>query len=204
MHAETIRPGDYYEDVFFHPCLCTAVDAEFVSGISLIDGSAPRTCDVKFSGIRKLTLDQVVKWKQSGPQDLDEPWHSLPDRQWWWPKPDEGVNPGGFLEHLFFISLLYLRNHAAEILGDPVIGWFEASVSVNDQLSPPRAHIAYRVNGSKQSALVKVEAHQEGRMWPISKIVLDTGVAEARVFSGESVRGCGRAGYTSLERTREG
>jgi hypothetical protein len=194
MQAEAIRPGDFYEDGFFHPCLCTSADAESVSGISLIDGSAPRTCDVKLGGVRKLTLDQVVKWKQSGPQDIDEPWCPLPDHQWWWPKPVEGVNPGGFLEHLFFSSLLYLRNHAAEILGNPVIGWFEASVAVNDQTNPPRAHISYRVNGSKRSALVEVEAHKEGRMWPISKIVLDTGVGEARVFSGESVRGCGRAG----------
>ena len=194
MHNETILPGDYYEDVFFHPCLCTSTDGESVSGISLIDGSAPRTSDLRLGNIRKLTLDQVMLWKESGPQELDEPWVPWPDRQWWWPKPVEGINPGYFLEHLFSYSLNFLRNYATETLGHPIVGWYDAAVSINLDSNSAQAQIEYRVNGSKCSAAVRVEAHKEGRMWPISKIALDPGAGKQQVFTGESVRGCGRAG----------
>ncbi|MEI2456387.1 hypothetical protein [Lysobacter firmicutimachus] len=46
-----VKLGDIYEDVFFHPCLCLGVDeAGFVWGVSLIDGSHPRTTDLHRSG----------------------------------------------------------------------------------------------------------------------------------------------------------
>jgi hypothetical protein len=52
---DLIKPGDIYEDSAFHPCLCVSVDVNegIVWGISLIDGSHPRTCDLFLSGIRK-------------------------------------------------------------------------------------------------------------------------------------------------------
>jgi hypothetical protein len=193
MSTESINPGDYYEDVFFHPCLCTSADGESVSGISLIDGSTPRTCDLKLSGVRRLTLDQVVMWKQAGPQDLDKAWVPLPDYQWWWPKPVKGLNPGDYLEHLFSFSLLFIRNHALDVLGGPIVGWFSESISVSYQANPPSTQIQYRVNGSKLRGTVTVTAQKEARMWPISRIVLDTGSGTPRTFEGESVRGCGRA-----------
>lgn len=33
-----IRPGDFYEDCAYHPCLCIRVFEDEVSGISLADG----------------------------------------------------------------------------------------------------------------------------------------------------------------------
>lgn len=43
---EAISPGDIYEDVFFHPCLCIGVEQGAAWGISLIEGSQPRTVDL--------------------------------------------------------------------------------------------------------------------------------------------------------------
>jgi hypothetical protein len=70
-----IRPGDIYEDVCFHPCLCIGVDeAGFAWGISLIDGSQPRSADLYMSGVRKLTPQQAWEWKQLGPEKVQELW----------------------------------------------------------------------------------------------------------------------------------
>lgn len=63
---EEFSPGDIYEDTFLHPCLCLEVDndAGDVWGISLIDGSCPRTTSLDFSGIRKLTIKEVFEIKK--------------------------------------------------------------------------------------------------------------------------------------------
>jgi len=76
---EIFRPGDIYEDCAYHPCLCTAVDGYEISGISLIDGSQPRGCDIEKCGVVKLTLDQALQWKMSGPPDVELP----PESRWW-------------------------------------------------------------------------------------------------------------------------
>lgn len=50
---EVFKPGDYYEDCAYHPCLCIAVDGQGgISGISLVDGSSPRCCDIAQCGVR--------------------------------------------------------------------------------------------------------------------------------------------------------
>jgi hypothetical protein len=64
------KPGDIYEDSFYHPVLCTHVDYENddISGISLIDGTQPRNCSLIHSGIRLLTLEESINIKTEGPQ----------------------------------------------------------------------------------------------------------------------------------------
>jgi hypothetical protein len=194
----TFRPGDYYEDCLLHPCLCVSVDddGDGVSGISLVDGSGPRSCSVKLCGIRKLTLEEAVLWKANGPQRLSEPWVPLPDKQWWWPRPIEGVNPGECLRHLFDFSLLFLRGHAEDLLGAPIHAWFMPTGSFNAGVGEAFARVEYEVKAPRvRTAIVRVEARREGRLWPISHIsVQPQGSAEPIVFSGEQVRGCGRAG----------
>ncbi len=37
-----IHVGDFFEECFWHPCLCKSVDGDDVDGISLVDGSIPR------------------------------------------------------------------------------------------------------------------------------------------------------------------
>jgi len=59
-------PGEIYEDCAYHPCLCVSVDKEGdeIWGISLIDGSHPRSCSLSHCGVIKLTVDQAWRIKQ--------------------------------------------------------------------------------------------------------------------------------------------
>ncbi|WP_371616722.1 hypothetical protein [Streptomyces sp. NBC_00454] len=46
-----IRVGDIYEDCSFHPVLCTDIEDNcglVLSGVSLIDGTHPRSCDARY------------------------------------------------------------------------------------------------------------------------------------------------------------
>ena len=71
LKASDLEPGDIYEDCAYHPCLCISVSGEDgVTGISLIDGSYPRGCDIAVCSLRKLTVEEAVKWKISGPSDV--------------------------------------------------------------------------------------------------------------------------------------
>ncbi len=81
-----IRPGDYYEDCAFHPCLCTRVEGDEINGVSLVDGSYPRGCSIGFCAVRKLSFEEALHWKYFGPKD-----RTLDDKSRWWydyPKHD--------------------------------------------------------------------------------------------------------------------
>jgi hypothetical protein len=83
MTESTIAPGKIYEDVFYHPCLCISVDEEMAWGISLIDGSYPRSCDLRMSGVRELSIAEAWQIKSNGPQDATVR-ASFPAEQRWW------------------------------------------------------------------------------------------------------------------------
>lgn len=76
-----LRPGDYYEDCAFHPCICTRVnvDDDEISGVSLVDGSHPRACSTRHCGVRKLTFAEALHWKFFGPAD-----QAVPAQNQWW------------------------------------------------------------------------------------------------------------------------
>jgi hypothetical protein len=74
-----IRPGDFYEDCSYHPCLCIRVDDDEVSGISLVDGTSPRSCSIFGCGIVRLSLDEAVDRKFYGPPGVELP----QDKRWW-------------------------------------------------------------------------------------------------------------------------
>jgi hypothetical protein len=57
---EDIKPGDIYEDCAFQPILCTYNEGGEISGISLIDGSYPRWCDIGGCGPVKLSIADVI------------------------------------------------------------------------------------------------------------------------------------------------
>ena len=78
-----ISPGELYEDCSFHPCLCLTADGYDISGVSLVDGSYPRSCDIGACGVRKLSLEEARTWKLSGPQDLDAGSEVTADKRWW-------------------------------------------------------------------------------------------------------------------------
>ena len=74
-----ILPGQFYEDCFYHPCLCLSFDREEdeIVGISLIDGSYPRSCSVRDCGVNFLSYEEAVHWKFHGPPHVDPkliPW----------------------------------------------------------------------------------------------------------------------------------
>lgn len=76
---DDIKPGEIYEDTFYHPCLCMGIEHRAVWGISLIDGSFPRSADIGMSGVRKLTLEEAWHWKSHGPADVE----LEPNSIWW-------------------------------------------------------------------------------------------------------------------------
>lgn len=76
-----LQPGDIYEDCAYHPCLCLGAEPNGfeIWGISLVDGSYPRSCDLQHCGVRKLTLEEAWRWKRHGPPDIElDPAH-----RWW-------------------------------------------------------------------------------------------------------------------------
>ena len=83
LDAEELRPGDFYEDCAYHPCLCTGTDMGMVEGISLVDGSYPRQCGVPQCGVRKLTYEEAVHWRFQGPPDVP-PEIEMTDAQKYW------------------------------------------------------------------------------------------------------------------------
>jgi hypothetical protein len=54
--------GGIYEDCAYHPCLCTEVDEDEreLTGISLIDGSLPRSCSIEHCGPEVLSVGQAA------------------------------------------------------------------------------------------------------------------------------------------------
>jgi hypothetical protein len=196
MTEPIFRSGDIYEDCSFHPCLCIAVDGDTIQGVSLIDGSSPRTCSLSHCGIRKLSLEEALFWKSHGPQDMPEGCKISPNRQWWWPKPPQAINTGSYVEHLFGFSFMFVGTHLRQQLGEEIDGWYSASSAFDDTgKGSSRATVTYLVKSNQCSAKVFVEAEKEGRLWPIRKItVLVSGETKPLVFEGEDVRGCGYAG----------
>ena len=86
MSAEPpIKPGEFYEDCSYHPCVCvgSSLEHDEIWGISLIDGTHPRSCSFRHCGVRKLTIAEVWEWRSQGPPEVrDDP--SFPsDRKWW-------------------------------------------------------------------------------------------------------------------------
>jgi len=53
-NPEGISAGDLYEDVFLHPCLCVGLDEGVAWGVSLIDGSYPRSTSRSVSSSTSL------------------------------------------------------------------------------------------------------------------------------------------------------
>lgn len=77
--------GNIYEDSACHPVLCTSVDYENdeISGISLIDGSYPRSCSLRHSGVRKLTIEEALEIRLNGPVEPEFRERISRERRWW-------------------------------------------------------------------------------------------------------------------------
>ena len=80
-----LAPGDVYEDCAWHPVLCVSVDYENdeICGISLIDGTYPRSCSLRHCGVRKLTVEEAWEVRQKGPSDPEARASISADKRWW-------------------------------------------------------------------------------------------------------------------------
>lgn len=58
-----IERGDFFEDGFYHPCVCFGLEDGFAWGVSLIDGSYPRSTDLHMGGIRKISMQEAWEMK---------------------------------------------------------------------------------------------------------------------------------------------
>ncbi len=69
--SDLISVGGIYEDCSFHPCLCTLIEGDEIAGISLIDGSTPRSCSRAHCGPTALTLSEAVSIKRQFKRYID-------------------------------------------------------------------------------------------------------------------------------------
>jgi hypothetical protein len=75
LPLEVIAPGDIYEDCAYHPVLCTYISYadDEVMGISLVDGTAPRSCSLRHCGVRKLSLAEAVEMRDERLREMPLP-----------------------------------------------------------------------------------------------------------------------------------
>jgi hypothetical protein len=80
-----LKPGDIFESCSYHPILCLGVDyrLDHIWGVSLIDGSHPRSCSLLHCGVRKLSPRQAWKIKMNGPLDLEAREEFREEARWW-------------------------------------------------------------------------------------------------------------------------
>ena len=172
-HIVQINPGDLYEDSLRHPCLCVSKEGDEISGLSLVDGSFPRTENLKHVNIRKLTVQEAWQWRIGGPQDIELPLH----QQWWEQKPRYLVNPARYLENLYFFSLYQVEWHERVIaaLGAPVRHeWHDVCSTIEEQPFSGKATVSFTVKGQHREALVEVKAHKSRDDWLIDDLTVTT------------------------------
>ena len=56
---QKFKIGDIYEDCAYHPVRCEEVDGDDISGVSLIDGSRPRSCSINHCGVVRLNDEEA-------------------------------------------------------------------------------------------------------------------------------------------------
>lgn len=65
MTTNRILPGDIYEDCDYHPVLCTEVDGDDIAGISLIDGTMPRSCSLSHCAVQRMSLEEAIELRDA-------------------------------------------------------------------------------------------------------------------------------------------
>jgi hypothetical protein len=80
-----LRPVDLYEDCSYHPVLCLGVNyrEDEIWGVSLVDGSIPRSCSLLHCGVKRLTPKQAWQLKRNGPVSSKIRAQFPAERRWW-------------------------------------------------------------------------------------------------------------------------
>lgn len=175
QQSTDIQPGDIYEDSMSHPCLCTRKEGDELFGISLIDGSYPRSEDLKHhSIIRTLTIEEAWHWRLYGPRDKT----LSVSQRWWEPKSGALLNPAAALENLYFFALYQVEWNEDVVarLGAPILHeWHDVSALIEDRGKVGIATISFTVKGANQSGVVHVKAHKTGQDWLFDSLYVDLG-----------------------------
>ena len=68
------KVGDIYEDCAYHPVICEEIEGDDIAGVSMLDGSRPRSCSLRHCGVRKMSQAEadkrVIAWKKGGEREL--------------------------------------------------------------------------------------------------------------------------------------
>ena len=67
-----IKPGDFYECCNYHPCLCTEVSEDDISGISLVNGGYPMSCSITHCSSMKMSAREAILSRLCGPKGWDK------------------------------------------------------------------------------------------------------------------------------------
>lgn len=94
--------GDYYLDCFGHPCVVTEVNTVYgiwyglwdidIAGVSLVDGTAPRSCSVYHCAPEKITYEFALVCKilysqrKQATEDIYQIYQQTPELQKAWGK----------------------------------------------------------------------------------------------------------------------
>lgn len=76
MKLQTLKKGDFYIDCAYHPCLVTVCSGDTLEGVSLIDGSSPRSCSISHCGPERITMKNALK-KRENWEIFQEEMHQL-------------------------------------------------------------------------------------------------------------------------------
>jgi hypothetical protein len=85
LRAETgpVEPGKIYLDREFHPCLCVDTSKFHLWGVSLVDGSMPRACDLRDGSVRALSAAEAYLIRTAGPKAAGIQVDIPVDMRWW-------------------------------------------------------------------------------------------------------------------------
>ena len=70
LALEKIGVGDIYLDCAYHPVVCEEANGDDITGVSMVDGSRPRSCSIKYCAPAKMTKEGaaivVAVWEAEG------------------------------------------------------------------------------------------------------------------------------------------
>lgn len=170
VSKDDIKPGEIYEDSYGHPCVCVHITDE-ISGISLIDGSYPRTENISEQKLIKLSSTEAWEWRINGPAQKPV----APAFRWWEQKPPECVNPGLHIENLYFFALYQVEwnQKIQEILGSVKHEWHDVQSKIVEDANDGKAELQFSVTGENGTARVKVLAFKSKHDWLIEQLEVD-------------------------------
>lgn len=85
MVNKRIRVGDMYMDCSYHPCIAAyaSLKNDSFEGISIIDGSGPRSCSFRHCGITKITIEKAMFVRNNWEEFISPTKEFMVKNGWW-------------------------------------------------------------------------------------------------------------------------